>query len=178
MNKANLHTPPSCISISHRINLSIFEFLTICLSCALLYSCSTGSDQNTLRVTKAQLANGTYRVSYGFNYTTADEQKILAIIANLDRSSNQLTFSMQDGTQKIFSFTPRDESQWQADCRTMSSYVLDEVADLAPAPLQLESMVFNTPLVFAKCGPNRMILSITTSQSDSSSPVLIFDLTN
>jgi hypothetical protein len=179
MNKATLYTPPpSCISNTHRSNLSIFKVLTICLLCALLFSCSTGSDKNTLIVTKAQLADGTYKVSYGFNYAAADEQKILAITANLDRTSNQLTFSMQDGTQKILSFTPRDESQWQGDCRTMGSYVLDEVADLAPAPLQLESMVFNTPLVYAKCGPNRMILSITTSESDSSSPVLVFDLIN
>ncbi len=176
MNKATLCTPcPSCRSNLHHVDLFIFKILTSCLLCAFLFSCSTGSD-HTLSVTEAQLANGTYKVSYGFNYPAADEQKILAITANLDRTSNQLTFSMQDGTQKVLSFTSRDKSQWQGDCRTMGSYVLDEVADLAPAPLQLESMVFNIPLVFAKCGPNRMILSITTSQIDSSAPVLIFDL--
>jgi len=106
-----------------------------------------------------------------------DEQKILAITANLDRPSQQLVFTMQDGTKRTLSFTPRNESQWKGDCATMDGYVLDEVADLTPVSLQLESMTFSTPIASAKCSPNRMILSVTTSESDSSSPVLVFDLT-
>ncbi len=160
-------------------NNLLFRLLTTLLLFLSLLSCTSDSqNQNTPKATKAQMANGTYKVSYGFNYAAADEQKILAITANLDRITNQITFSMQDGSQKALSFTPRDESQWQGDCATMSSYVLDEVADLTPVPLQLESMVFSTPLVFAKCSPNRMILSITTSETNSSTPALIFDLIN
>lgn len=167
-----------CLSSTHCSNLPIFKFLTILLFCTSILSCSGSEDQNTPKVTKAQLATGTYKVSYGFNYAPVDEQKILAITANLDRPSQQLVLTMQDGTKRTLSFTPRNESQWIGDCATMGSYVLDEVADLTPVSLQLESMTFNTPIAYAKCSPNRMILSNTTSESDSSSPVLVFDLAN
>lgn len=166
-------------SIIHYSNLLIIKFLSILLICTLMLSCSDSDNQNTLRESgKAQLVSGTYKVAYGFNYAPVDEQKILAITANLDRTVQQLVFSMQDGTKRTLSLTSRNESQWRGDCATMSTYVLDEVADLAPVPLQLESMIFNTPLVYTKCSPNRMILSSTLSESDSSSPILVFDLAN
>jgi hypothetical protein len=161
--------------------LALSGFLILLLMSVSILSCksdSTNQNTPTPRVTKAQLAGGTYKVSFGFDYAIADEQKILAITANLDRTSQQLVFTMKDGTKKTTSFTPRDESQWQGDCAAMGgSYVLDEVADLAPAPLQLESMTFDTPLVYAKCSPLRMILSINTSESGTT-PMLVFDLVN
>ena len=129
-------------------------------------------------VTKAQLAAGMYKVSFGFNYATADEQKILAITADLDRTGQQLVFTMQDGTKRTLVFTSRDESQWNPDCYTMNSHILCEVADLAPAPLQLESMTFDTPLVYAKCSPSRMVLSSSLHGEDPSLPSLVFDISN
>lgn len=108
---------------------------------------------------EALLSDGVYAVTRGFGYAVADEQRILAITAKLNRAAGQLVFTLADGSQKTLSFTPRPKGQWPGDCATMSSAVLDEIADLAPAPLVLESMTFTTPLVFAKCAPGRMIVS-------------------
>ncbi len=124
--------------------------------------------------TKVVLAKGTYKVSFGQGYAAADEQKLLAITAALDRTGQQLVFTMQDGTKKALNFAPRDQSQWMLDCYTMRSHYLDEVADLTPAPLQLESMTFNAPLVYAKCSQYRMILSDTLRET-SGKPALILD---
>ena len=54
----------------------------------------------------------------------------------------------------------------------MGDFVKDETADVSPAPLRLESMTFATPLVYAKCGPTRMILS---DSLDEQGAFLIFD---
>ncbi len=167
---------PSVKSTIRAANPFVLKFFTILFLLAQIASCSSSS-QNTHIVTKAQLAAGTYKVSYGFNYAAADEEKILAITAYLDRTGQQLVFTLQDGTQRTLVFTPRDESLWQPDCYTMNSHVLCEVADLTPAPLQLESMTFNTPLVLAKCSPSRMILASTLYEAPSL-PSLVFDLSN
>ena len=161
---------------AHVSNLSVSKFFTMLFMFALIASCSSSSE-NAPMVTKAQLAAGIYKVSFGFNYAAADEQKILAITADLDRAGQQLVFTMQDGTKRTLVFTPRDESQWKPDCYTMSSHILCEAADLTPAPLQLESMTFDAPLVLAKCSPSRMILA-NTLYEDPSLPSLIFDLSN
>jgi hypothetical protein len=55
----------------------------------------------------------------------------------------------------------------------MSSLALDEVADLSPAPLRLESLTFLTPIVSAKCTPSRMILA---NDIDGLSTFLALDL--
>lgn len=105
------------------------------------------------------LAPGTYRVAFGHGYPAADEARILAVTAFLDRDGNRIVFDLADGSRQALAFSPRPMSQWQPDCPTMSSHALDEVADLSPAPLRLESLSFVTPLVYAKCTPGRMILA-------------------
>ncbi len=105
------------------------------------------------------LAEGTYRVSFGRGYQAADEARLLAVTARLDRATSQVVFTLADGSRQVLAFSPRPRSQWQPDCFTMSSHNLDEVADLSPAPLRLESLSFLTPLVYAKCTKTRMILA-------------------
>ena len=103
------------------------------------------------RIYPAALADGTYRVVYGKGYLPADEALVLAVTARLDRATNRLVLTMANGARQTLtvSFRPRD--QWQPDCYTMASHSLNEVADLSPAPLQLESLTFATPVVYAKC---------------------------
>ena len=120
-----------------------------------------------------ELAEGTYRVVFGHGYQAADEARLLAVTARLDRATNQVVFTLADGSQQMLAFSPRPRSQWQPDCRTMSSRALDEVADLSPAPLRLESLSFLTPLVYAKCTPSRMILA---NDLDDMSTFLALDL--
>ncbi len=119
------------------------------------------------------LAQGTYRVAFGQGYPVEDEARLLAVTAHLDRATNQIAFDLADGSRQVLAFTPRPTSQWQPDCFTMSSHSLDEVADLSPAPLRLESLSFATPLVYAKCTPARMILANAAGEA---STFLAFDL--
>jgi hypothetical protein len=166
---------------SRSSDLSIIKLFMTLFTCTFILSCSSSSeDRNTHpedTEATAELADGTYKASYGHNYLPEDEQKILAITATLDRVGQKLVFTTQDGAQMILVFTPRDTSQWRGDCYTMDSHVLDEIADLTPAPLQLESMTFNTPVVYAKCSSKRMILT-TNLEEESSSPWLVFDLSD
>lgn len=153
------------------------------LLCCLLACWSCSGDQSSTpsapNVMKAQLASGTYKVTSAANFPTQDEQQLYAITANLDRASNKLVLTLQDGSTRNLSFVPRGESQWQQDCAVMGGYALDEVADLNPVPLQLDSVNFSTPLVYAKCSSTRMILTTQLgAKADSSTPALIFDATN
>jgi hypothetical protein len=121
------------------------------------------------------LADGEYRVVFGRGYEAADEARILAVTARLDRSANQIVFTLADGSHQVLVFSPRPRSQWQPDCFTLSSHSLDEVADLSPAPLRLESLTFLTPVVYAKCTTGRMILA--DDAGPGSTPFLALDLT-
>jgi len=111
-------------------------------------------------------AGGNYRVVFGQGYEAADEARLLAVTAHLDRATNQLVFYLADGSQQVLAFSPRPRSQWQPDCYT--------VADLSPAPLRLESLTFLNPLVFVKCAPSRMLLANTSAGDESL--FLAFDL--
>jgi hypothetical protein len=132
-----------------------------------------GEESGSLNEYPVVLAEGTYRVAFGQGYPAADEARLLTVTARLDRATNQVVFTLADGSQQVLAFSPRPRSQWQPDCRTMSSRALDEVADLSPAPLRLESLSFLTPLVHAKCTPSRMILA---NDVDETSTFLAFDL--
>ena len=127
----------------------------------LLLACLTGcgEERRGLNEYPVALAEGTYRVVFGQGYEAADEARLLAVTARLDRATNQVVFTLANGSQRVLAFAPRPRSQWQPDCFTMSSHALDEVADLSPAPLRMESLTFLTPLVYAKCTPSRMILA-------------------
>ncbi len=106
----------------------------------------------------ATLATGTYKATAGRGYAPAEQARVLAVTARLDRSARKLVFTFADGSQRSMDFTPRPQAQWKTDCYTMASHVREETADLGPGALQIESMQFRTPVVYAKCGPNRMIL--------------------
>jgi hypothetical protein len=148
-------------------------FTTLLL--VLLLACLTGcgEERGSLNEYPVALAEGTYRVAFGRGYQAADEDRLLAVTARLDRATNQVVFTLANGSQQTLAFSPRPRSQWQPDCRTMSSRALDEVADLSPAPLQLESLTFVTPIAYAKCTPSRMILA---NDIDELSPFLALDL--
>jgi len=57
----------------------------------------------------------------------------------------------------------------------MGSVVNDDVADLTPAPLVIESFQVTTPLVFAECGPTRIILPTSTTY-ETGQPNLVLDV--
>lgn len=107
----------------------------------------------------AVLAEGTYRVVFGRGYEQADEARFLAVTAQLDRAAGEITFMLSDGSHQTLSFTPRPESEWPVDCVTMKDQARDEIADLAPAPLVIETLTFTTPVVYAKCCSNWMVVA-------------------
>jgi hypothetical protein len=148
-----------------------FNTLLPVLLLAWLTGC--GEESRSLVEYPVALAEGTYRVAFGQGYPAADEARLLAVTARLDRATNQVVFTLADGSQQVLALSPRPRSQWQPDCFTMSSHALDEVADLSPAPLRMESLTFLTPLVYAKCTPSRMILA---NDIDDMSIFLALDL--
>ena len=149
----------------------LFTRLLPVLLLACLIGC--GEESGSLNEYPVALAEGTYRVVFGQGYEAADEARLLAVTARLDRATNQVVFTLANGSQQVLAFAPRPRSQWQPDCFTMSSHALDEVADLSPAPLRMESLTFLTPLVYAKCTPSRMILA---NDIDDMSIFLALDL--
>lgn len=148
-------------------------FPTLLLVLLLAWLTGCGEERRSLNEYPVALAEGTYRVTFGQGYQAADEARLLAVLARLDRATNQIVFTLAGGSQQVLAFSPRPRSQWHGDCRTMSSFARDEVADLSPAPLRLESLSFLTPLVYAKCTPSRMILA---NDIDGMSTFLALDL--
>ncbi|HEX9051139.1 MAG TPA: hypothetical protein VF841_11465 [Anaeromyxobacter sp.] len=149
---------------------------TLRVACAFaLAAFAACTDATRHEVPAVSLSSGTYRAVYGAGYAPGDEARVLAITATLDRAALRLVFTLADASRVELALAPRAPERWQPDCYTMTSHVLEEVADLSPAPLQLESMTFATPLVFAKCGPGRMILADTTDEA-SATTWLAFDL--
>lgn len=124
-----------------------------------LAACDEALEVAEDQITLVTISNGTYRAAFGQGYLPADGSKVLAVRATLDRAASRLVFTMADGSQQTLTVSFRPRSQWQADCYTMSNHTLNEVADLSPAPLQIESMSFATPVVFPKCSARRLILS-------------------
>ena len=150
-----------------------FPFTTLLLVPLLAGLTGCGEERGSVNEYPVVLVEGTYRAAFGHGYQATDEARLLAVTARLDRATNQIVFTLSNGSQQVRAFSPRPRSQWQPDCVTMSNRALDEVADLSPAPLQLESLTFVTPIVYAKCTPNRMILA---NDLDGTSPFLALDL--
>ncbi len=148
-----------------------FTALLPVLLLAWLTGC--GEERGSSKEYPVALAEGTYRVAFGQGYQAVDEVLMLAVTARLDRATNQVVFTLADGSQQVRAFSPRPRSRWHPDCFTMSSHTLDEVADLSPAPLQVESITFVTPIVYAKCTTSRMILA---NDLDETSTLLALDL--
>lgn len=132
------------------------------LGIALLLSSLIGAAgcearQNEERV--VTLADGRYRAVSGRGYRAADEALVVATTARLDRATSSLLVTLADGSERSLRFAPRPEERWLADCYTMASHSLNEVADLTPAPLDLYSFHLATPIAYAKCASDRMILA-------------------
>jgi hypothetical protein len=150
--------------------------LSAALSVALA-GCRAASATPSARATEAALADGTYRAVFGAGYAPADEARILAVTAHLDRAAGRLVLTLADGSRRSLAFAPRDRARWHPDCFTGAggppSSVLGEVADLSPAPLRLESLTLETPIVYAKCSPRRMVLAGAVGDA---APFLVLDL--
>ena len=137
------------------------------LAALLLGAALAGCVDPNYTVHTASLADGTYRVS-----DPGQPPAVQAITARLDRAAGQLTFTLADRSVVVTAFAPRPSTQWHGDCTTMASHWQDEVADLTPAPLSLEALTFPTPLVFAKCSPDRMILASDLTEQGT---ILVLD---
>lgn len=135
---------------------------------------SNCDEPSPAEVVPVSLTEGTYRVVGGQGYTQEEQARLFAMTAQLDRANARIVFTMEDGSQKPATLLPRPPERWEPGCWTMGGHSLNEVADLSPAPLQLESLTFVTPLVHAYCSPARMVLA--DAYGDAQGPWLAFDL--
>lgn len=147
---------------------------TAVLAALALAGCESEEPRPGPREYRVALAEGTYRVAYGRGYDPVDEARFLAVTAQLDRAAGEITFTLSDGSHQTLRFTPRPESEWWADCATMKDYARDEVADLSPAPLVIETLTFTAPIVYAKCISEWMI--VTGAHGGPDDPFLRLDL--
>lgn len=130
------------------------------LASALLLVAAVGcEDQRTDH--PFAVAEGTYHLAYGVGLTDDEEASLAGLSAHLDRPSGRLTLALPGQAARVLVFSPWPRDQWVADCATMSGSSANEVADLSPVPLVLGPVRFETPLVHAKCGQNRMVLADT-----------------
>lgn len=80
------------------------------------------------------------------------------VTADVDRATETVVFATPDGRKMSFSITTLPKDQWRPDCAVMGGFVLSEIAPISPAPVTLAGLTFPKPALYAKCGPNRLIL--------------------
>lgn len=131
---------------------------------ALLSACHTAAPAR--QETEARLEDGTYAVVNGAGWAAADEARVRAIRARIDRAQSRVVFTLADGSEQTVTLAPRPRARWKGDCATMTSLVFDEVADLSPAPLRLGSLAFTAPVLYPKCGPTRIIVANDGSDAE------------
>jgi hypothetical protein len=138
-------------------------------NCGTLHCSGSAAD---FYVSRAELAGGTYSVTYVHGVPAAEEAWFRAMTARFDRVQRRLALTFQDGSNLTLNCTSRPATMWKRDCFTLGSYVKSEVVDLSPAPLTLGSVRLSTPLIYAKCSSTRMILS---SLLEEGGPSIVFD---
>lgn len=119
------------------------------------------------------IPDGTFRVAFVGGIPEAERGALLAVTARVERASARLVLALGDGTEQVLAAAFRPRSRWEKGCYTMASHSLNEVADLSPAPLQLGTVNFATPLVYAYCSRSRLMLA---DAYGGDGPFLAFDL--
>ncbi len=150
--------------------MSVRRWLSVLLVAFAVAGCQPEDDEQ--REYPVLLDEGTYHFSFGA-IDPADEARFAAVTARLDRTVGELTFTGSDGSSQTLTFTPRPRSEWVTDCWTMKDHALDELADLGPAPLVVETLTFTTPMVYAKCCSNWLVVA---DAYDDEGPHLRFTL--
>lgn len=130
----------------------------VVLAAALLLVASAGCEEEQTEYTSA-LKDGTDHLVSGFGLTSEEQADLVGLSAHLDRTSGLLTLTLPGQAEQVLVFSPRPRDEWHSACWTMSSHSLDEVADLSPGPLVLGSVTLETPLVYAACSPELMVLA-------------------
>ncbi|MFT3771503.1 MAG: hypothetical protein QM820_39315 [Minicystis sp.] len=80
------------------------------------------------------------------------------VTADVDRTAETVVFATPDGRKMSFSITTLPKDQWRPDCAVMGGFVLSELAPISPAPVTLAGLTFPNPALYAKCGPDRLVL--------------------
>jgi len=129
------------------------------LSALMLVSLARVDSSGIKPSTEAPIETGRYEAVYSSKTDSNHWKDSDLIIAEVDRKSETVVFTLADGSKKTLNIAPRPKEKWQGDCATMNSSVLCEVADLSPGSLELASLTFKAPLLYAKCSRERLIVS-------------------
>jgi hypothetical protein len=116
-------------------------------------------------IAEAPIETGRFKAVYSSNLNPGDWSGADALTADVDRQRETVVLTLADGSQKTLYIGSRPKEMWPGDCATFDGYVLSEVADLSPAPLVLPSVTFTAPLLYAKCGRDRLVLSESPLES-------------
>jgi len=145
------------------------------LAAALASAAACSSADQAPIVTPVAIADGRYVVVGSQGFPPADQPLLQQV---------GLTVDMAAGTALLWTSAPgpiwltvasRPQDGWKADCFTMAGHALDEVADLSPAPLPIESLAFSAPVLYPKCAADRLILADGTDAEQAGGALLVLD---
>lgn len=71
-----------------------------------------------------------------------------------ERESNTIIIELEDGSQLVNTFVPREKQDWPAGCPSNIGSTLMEVLDIQSSNLSIGEMTFDNPILVRNCPPN------------------------
>ena len=78
----------------------------------------------------------------------------------VERESNTITIKLQDGSQVVTTFVPRNKQDWPAGCPSNIGSTRMEVLDIQNDNLSIGGMTFSNPILVRNCPPEPNIIII------------------
>lgn len=100
---------------------------------------------------RSEIEGGNYEAYEVSGHDSAEQAAILATQLNVDRDSDTATFTLDDGSQIVTSWTTRDRSDWPTGCPTNYSSTKMEILDLDEDVIMIQSLAFTSPVLVASC---------------------------
>jgi hypothetical protein len=132
--------------------------LAIVVLTSIMFATLAGCGPTNQTQTEAPIESGSFITVYTSTVSPDKWDATQNVTADVDRVSETVVFTLPDSTKLSLKITARPKDQWRGDCATMDSVVLSEIASISPAPVTLAGLTFTTPALYAKCGPDRLVL--------------------
>ena len=72
----------------------------------------------------------------------------------VERESNTITIELEDGSQLVATFVPREKENWPAGCPSNIGSTRMEILDIQSINLSIEGMTFDNPILVRNCPPD------------------------